>query len=90
LPPVGAEANSKNGVVLIKAYFGSQVWYQSQHGEDIVRLIESAEFRPLRTEEDKAVEAMIPHLIGKALDYESLCREIYRAGYRKTESESAQ
>jgi hypothetical protein len=48
------------------------------------------QFRPLRTEEDKAVETMIPHLVGKALDYESLCREIYRAGYRKTESEASQ
>jgi hypothetical protein len=83
LPPVGAEANSKNGVVLIKAYFGSQVWYQSQHGEDIVRLIESAEFRPLRTEEDKAVEEMLVVTGCSGSDY--AMRALYAAGYRKQE-----
>jgi hypothetical protein len=72
--------------VLIKAYFGSQVWYQSQHGEDIVRLIESAEFRPLRTEEDKAIEGMLSVSMpgtGSITDYQA--RQLYRAGYRKQE-----
>jgi hypothetical protein len=82
LPPVGTEANSKNGVVLIKAYFGSQVWYQSQHGEDIVRLIESAEFRPLKSKRDEYC-CEVYDILKNSQSIPECCERLYDAGYRK-------
>ena len=44
-------------------------------------------FRPLKSEAerklDEALDEMEQHLIGKQLDYGSLCQALYDAGYRK-------
>ncbi|MEA3250174.1 MAG: hypothetical protein U9Q35_01120 [Pseudomonadota bacterium] len=88
LPPVGSEVDSLEGVALIKGYYGSQVWYQRQSGGDVVQMIEKAGFRPIRSEEGRAVEEIADILrdtnIGLVGPHQlALARALYRAGYRK-------
>lgn len=94
LPPSGYEVDTIHGVCLIKGYYGSQVWYQTQYGEDVVILIDNAKFRPILTEEEKAVKEMFKTLPAEEIasfewnaHAERVIRAIYRAGYRKQEDE---
>jgi len=45
--------------VHIKAYFGSQVWFDSQSLDDVVCEIRDGEFRPVRTQAQREREELI-------------------------------
>lgn len=79
LPPVGCEADTPDGAVLIKGYYDGQVWYQRRHGGDVVQLIENAQLRPIRSEEDRAIDAMREIFKSKIGTDESIYESLYDA-----------
>ena len=54
IPPDGGAMNPEP--VLIKGYFGYQVWFTTRSGEDIVMLKNNVLFSPLPTKRDKWLE----------------------------------
>jgi hypothetical protein len=92
LPPVGNNVEYYDGVQ--KNW--TKHWIVAHHvnGEEAIfsRSIDGGElfygtpddFRPLRTEEDKAVDEIF-HIIYEQDDYRDAASELYRLGYRKQE-----
>jgi hypothetical protein len=77
----------------IKLYDGDSVVYRPTVGSLYAERISDCTFRPLRTEEDKAVEAMLevnpysPAVTWSIMSRVDFCRALYQAGYRKTAAE---
>ena len=76
--------------VHIKAYFGFQVWFESQSLDEVVCEIRDCEFRPIRTqaqrERDDAIEkalAMDCHPREGMLSRHDFCGALYDAGMLK-------
>lgn len=95
LPPVGTECiceyysfGLKCHAAKIVAYSGNRVWVDSQSGDSLILIVNETDFKPLPTEEDKAVESIRDEVYaeGGAIT-ENAARILYRAGYRKQESE---
>jgi hypothetical protein len=96
LPPVGTvcevETSFHKVTVEIKLYDGDSVVYRPTIGSLYAERISDCTFRPIRTEEDKAVECMmevIAEEFNKSGDEwagtEDIAKAIYAAGYRKQE-----
>ena len=84
-PPDGGGRDFES--VHIKAYFGSQVWFESQSLDEVVCEIRDCEFRPIRTqaqrERDDAIEkalAMDCHPREGMLSRHDFCGALYDAG----------
>jgi len=94
LPPVGCECDcyhtgTYQGVVTVR-YMGSEmcVLLNHDHGEEQCGPIDAYSFRPLRTPAQRAEDEAVEEMIRSAgLDDEEynrgVCRDLYRAGYRK-------
>ena len=85
-PPDGGGIDFES--VHIKAYFGSQVWFDSQSLDDVVCEIRDGEFRPIRTQAQREREEVID-CASKAIEtahgsdgsaYKEYCQTLYDAG----------
>ncbi|GAA0585289.1 hypothetical protein GCM10008997_37480 [Halomonas salifodinae] len=102
LPPIGVPIESKHKGATPEwanpdfhettiVAMGKQIAIFTHPGSDLetVGRIEDYDFRPIRSEEDRAVEAMLEELAPsmKTDGVQVVCRALYRAGYRKQEVE---
>lgn len=89
LPPVGMEceyriSDDEWGCATVQHYSKTYVILEQYDGGELVRYKDKIEFRPIRTEEDKAVEEM-KSSIAKHDDAPTYYHALYRDGWRKQE-----